>query len=111
MLNSKYINHIHESISLNKGKIFAKVLLKNLAKLPIYDIDFKNEVEKGIHNNIVTIVKVICEQHNSENNIKILLFEQVVDALVFELYFPEHMKERIIQLKLNFIKSRFHGKW
>lgn len=35
VLNSEHLNSIHESISMNKGKVFAKVLAKNLSRLPV----------------------------------------------------------------------------
>ena len=104
VLNSKYINYIHESISLNKGKVFAKVLLKNLAKLPIYDIDFKNKIERNIHHNIVRLVRMVCELSRSENNIITPFIEKIVDGLVFQLHFPDHMKERKIDV-LQFVEK------
>ena len=103
-LNSKYIDYIHESISLNKGKVFAKVLLKNLAKLPVYDIDFTNKVERESHNNIVLLVRIINKLNNNGGNINSLLFEQVVDGLIFQLYFPEHMREKQIDI-LEFVEK------
>jgi len=103
-LNSKYIDYIHESISLNKGKVFAKVLLRNLAKLPVYDIDFTNRVEREIHNNIVMLVHVINKLNNNGGNINSLLFEQVVDGFIFQLYFSEHMQEKQIDI-LQFVEN------
>jgi len=104
LLNSKYINYIHESLSLNKGKAFAKVLLKNLTKLPVYEINFTNERETATHDNIVKLVHIIIRLNNSENNIKLPLFDQIIDGMIFELYFPDHMKEKEIDI-LKFVEQ------
>jgi tRNA1(Val) A37 N6-methylase TrmN6 len=95
LLNSTYMNFIHEGISLNKGKVFAKVLLKNLAELPIYQIDFRNKREATIHNAISRLVYINCYRTNESSK---LLIEKIIDGLVFELYFEEHMKEKSINI-------------
>ncbi|EFK07329.1 conserved hypothetical protein [delta proteobacterium NaphS2] len=98
-LNSKYTDYFHESISLNKGKVFAKVLLKNLAKLPVYEIDFKNNAERAIHD---IISQIVCMLNWLSQNIA-SPFELVIDGLIFQLYFAEHMKEKQIDI-LQFVE-------
>ncbi|MCX6161989.1 MAG: N-6 DNA methylase [Ignavibacteriae bacterium] len=61
LLNSKIINFIHSSISQNINKVFAKVLITNLQKLPIKAINFHDQSEKQSHDSIVTLVDQMLE--------------------------------------------------
>lgn len=60
ILMSDYIQEHHEKISNNKGKVFAKVLLQNLEKLPFPDIKISDSASKGSHDRIVKIVKSLA---------------------------------------------------
>ncbi|CAA0225778.1 Eco57I restriction-modification methylase domain-containing protein [Tenacibaculum maritimum] len=101
VLNSKLMSFVHESMALNKGKAFAKVLIKNLAQLPIYIIDFENKFESMIHSTISQVVNFqLYKTLSSENNAS---FENIIDALVFELYFNSHIKKREIAV-LKFVE-------
>lgn len=86
LLNSKYLNYIHEGFSLNKGKVFAKVLLKNLAKLPIYAIDFNNKAERAIHDNILSLVNQILTAKQNDPPADTLSLEKEINHLVYKLY-------------------------
>lgn len=102
-LNSKYVNHIHSKLSLNKGKVFAKVLLKNLATIPIFNINFNNSFETSIHNMIsyIGLYLTLTPETNTHQ-----IFGNVIDALIFELYYQEHMKERDIDV-YKFVQADF----
>lgn len=88
LLNSKFINYIHEKISQNKGKVFAKVLSKNLAQIPIVNIDQKNPM----YTSVIDIVHQILINANSpqDDPKKITLeqnkLEKEIDQIVYKLY-------------------------
>jgi len=103
-LNSKYINHIHNSTSLNKGKVFAKVLLKNLASLPIYNIDFSSKYEASIHE-IISNIALYLSISTDPNVYQI--FQNIIDALILELYYEGHMKEKDIDV-YKYIQTDFN---
>lgn len=102
-LNSKYVNHIHSKLSLNKGKVFAKVLLKNLAEISIYNIDFNNSRENSIHSIISNIGFYLTT--TSEINVH-QIFQNIIDSLIFELYYQEHMNEKDLDI-YKFLQDDF----
>lgn len=61
ILNSRYLNFIHNGISQNKEKVFAKVLAVNLGKLPIRAINFADEGEKAMHDKMVSLVEQMLD--------------------------------------------------
>ena len=106
MLNSRIFSFVHESIALNKGKTFAKVLLRNLAKLPVYNIDSADE--RKIHQAIVDLVKVINIVADSKQTVLQKTFKDIVDGLFFDLYYSDHMEEKnisIIKYVLQYLAS------
>jgi len=97
LLNSKFINTIHDSLSLNKDKVFAKVLAENLKKLPIRTIDFNKPAEKKMHDKMVQLVEQMLSLNKQLAEAKTgheqtLLQRQIdatdkqIDKLVYELY-------------------------
>ncbi|MBN1364945.1 MAG: N-6 DNA methylase [Syntrophaceae bacterium] len=97
LLNSKFLNHIHNSLSLNKDKVFAKVLAENLRKLPIRSIDFNKPDEKKLYDNMVQLVEQMLSLNKQLTEAKTgheqtLLQRQIdatdkqIDKLVYELY-------------------------
>jgi hypothetical protein len=88
LLNSKLINYIHEKISLNKGKVFAKILGKNLAQIPIIKIDHSNITYANIVavvDQILTITK--SPQYDPKNpSFEEKKLEKQIDQMVYKLY-------------------------
>ncbi|AZA54591.1 Eco57I restriction-modification methylase domain-containing protein [Chryseobacterium sp. G0201] len=103
LLNSKFVNHFHQKISLNKGKVFAKVLLKNLASIPIRNINFDDAYEQSIHDVISEVAFYLV--HTNDSNVH-EIFQSIIDSLILELYFGEHMKENNIDV-YKYIKDDF----
>ncbi|OQX21366.1 MAG: hypothetical protein BWK80_33610, partial [Desulfobacteraceae bacterium IS3] len=97
LLNSKLINYIHDGYSINKSKVFAKVLAVNLKKLPIRTINFDDPDDKSLHDWIVSLVDRMLDLHKqlAEANLpqeKAVLSRQIeatdrqIDRLVYQLY-------------------------
>jgi len=107
LLNSKLINFIHASISLNKGKVFAKVLAENLKKLPIRIIDFSNPNDKLNHDRMVSLVDKMLDLHKQLAAAKsapekttiqrqIDATDNQIDELVYELYGLTEEERRVV---------------
>jgi len=108
LLNSKLINSIHEGISKNKEKVFAKVLATNLKSIPIREIDFSNKKDVYNHDKIVSMVEQILKiqkkYHNAktENEKKIFkkqidILDNQINQLVDELYGLTEEEIRIVE--------------
>jgi hypothetical protein len=97
ILNSRLINYLHEKISKNKDKVFAKVLATNLKKLPIPKINLTNSPDKKLHDRMVEIVdhrlEIQKKYHSAKLETEKKMFKTQIDALdkqidqlVYELY-------------------------
>jgi len=97
LLNSRLLDHLHSSLSQNKGKVFAKVLAENLKKLPIVELDFENLEDKSLHDDLVKLVHQMLEakkqlqQAKTEGdknylNRKCERLDKEIDQLVYQLY-------------------------
>ena len=93
LLNSKLMNYYHKHIASPKAGGFFDYKTQFIS---LYPIKLDNSF-----NQIDMIVSFIIKEPNN-NNIK--TFSDVVDALVFNLYFPDHMKEREIDV-LQFVEQ------
>lgn len=80
-----------------KGKKKGEML--ELYASPLENIPIKT-VSENLHNTVYLIVSLILEKSDI---LEISVFQDVIDALIFELYFPEHMKERGIDV-LQFVE-------
>ncbi len=38
------------------------------------------------------------------------IYEQIIDCMVFQLYFPDHMQEKQIDI-LQFVEEELHARW
>lgn len=86
LLNSKLFDYIYKDISQEmEGRTFAQVKTTYIKKLPIVKTD--NEIRFIIE----TIVSYIIFLKQRLDN-KYLQFEYLIDAMVYELYFPEEIK-------------------
>jgi type I restriction-modification system DNA methylase subunit len=97
LLNSKLLGYIHDGYSMNKNKVFAKVLATNLKKLPIRPINFDNQKDNANHDKMVELVERMLDLHKQLHAAKLpqaqtLLQRQInaadrqIDRLVYDLY-------------------------
>lgn len=97
LLNSKLIGYFHNGLSMNKNKVFAKVLGTNLKKLPIRTINFDNPADVARHDQIVGLVNNMLELNRklAESRIpqtrevlkrQIESTDRQIDQLVYQLY-------------------------
>ena len=92
ILNSDILNYIYQKQFKSTKKVFSEIQAKSLKELPIPTID--SNVEK-----ILSLLSSILISKNSIDNI----FSSVSNSIVNELYFPDHMKERGIDV-LEFVE-------
>jgi len=108
ILNSNLIRYIHDGYSLNKKKVFAKVLATNIKKLPVRIIDFSNPSDKADHDQMVALVEQMLNLHKklAESNIpqaKDVLQRQIeatnkqIDQLVYNLYDLTDEERKIVE--------------
>lgn len=94
LLNSTLISFYHKQRFLDTEKIvFQKVLIANAKKLPL-----KLQSEENV---LILLVNLIL--HHLDGSSVFLIFDSVIDSIVFNLYFPDHMKERGIDV-LEFVE-------
>lgn len=97
LLNSRLLNYLHEGLSNNKGKVFAKVLAINLSNLPFPKNVMGNNVTKIKHNEIENLViqllqlnkeKSETQLHTALNQLqtKIDYCENKINQIVYQLY-------------------------
>lgn len=97
ILNSKLTNFIYKNITGETGRTFAQVKPKNVRKLYIPKISKK---EQGLFVNIVNYI-----MHSVKNNELIARkFESILDGMVYELCFQNHMEEKQINI-IEFVKK------
>lgn len=95
--NSRLIAYLHfiSSPKARKG-IFPKILVNDVRKLPIRQIDFNNPSEKKFHDNLVSLVEVMLDLNkkvqNATGNSKEQIQQQIqktdneIDELVYKLF-------------------------
>jgi len=96
LLNSKFINYIHDEFSQNQGKVFAKVLAKNLKKLPMPDLDINSSEGLEKHDSIVKLVDQILIQKENDPMGDSSHLESEIDEIVFNLYGITDEERKII---------------
>jgi len=105
ILNSSLINFYHKYKFTDPEKnIFQKILIENCKELPLFQLEENSKA----YNYILQIVDIISHikgtrdliNKHTTNNALSLMFEEVIDAMVYELYFEEH----IHNLDLNVIE-------
>jgi len=96
ILNSKLINWYYGFIGKPKGKN-REYFNKPLSLIPIKE---SSVLEQKY---LIILTDIVISDINSINRIH-LLYERIIDALVFELYFTDHMKKRNIDV-LQFVEK------
>ena len=108
LLNSILIEYIHDGFSLNKNKVFAKVLATNIKKLPIRTIDFSNPTEKAGHDQMVKLVNQMLDLNKKFAEAKTpqakdILKRQIettdrqINQLVYRLYEVTNEEIKIVE--------------
>ena len=92
LLNSKLLNFYYQSLYSSR-----QITISALKSLPVV-IDIINEKL------FIFLVDIIMELSKLDNRLLIFYFEKILDGLVFELYFEEHMKEKKINI-LEYVKQ------
>ncbi len=85
LLNSELFLFLYKEISQeSEGRAFSQVKTTYVKRLPLRYIE---------NDTLSVIYKYLCVLHShSEENINTVYFSSVVDALVYELYFPKEIK-------------------
>jgi adenine-specific DNA-methyltransferase len=110
LLNSSLMGFLHDELSQNKDKVFAKVLAENLKKLPIRTIDFTNETEKAKHDGIVNLVDQMLKAKEELAAAKLdqdvqrlehrcATLDRQIDEAVYELYGLTEEEIKIVEGK------------
>lgn len=93
ILNSKLSTYIYRLMTLEQGRILAQVKPKVLEQLPVKTPDnpspFENLVDfiQYLKINETPINEYVPNSHIAET------FEEIIDAMVFELYFPDEFRK------------------
>ncbi|CAN5517365.1 hypothetical protein BH23BAC1_BH23BAC1_47690 [soil metagenome] len=95
IINSSLMNFYYQSLNPEVGEALAEVKRENVARLKI-------KISDRFEKPILTLVDLLI----SKNSI-IQTFFIVLDSVVFNLYFPDHMKERGIDV-LEFVERDIH---
>ncbi|MCW3109362.1 MAG: type restriction endonuclease, partial [Segetibacter sp.] len=93
LFNSTLFRWCYQEIVNEEGRAFAQVKLSKVKQLPIRKINFSDRYERKIHNSITSIVSYIIfvktQFLNSLSDQLTSTFEQVLDGVIYEAYFPE----------------------
>ena len=96
LLNSKFIDKVHGDLSQNKNKTFAKVLAKNLQRLPVPDLNLDDCKDLGKHDAVVAVVDQILAAKKENPDADVSALETKIDQLVYKLYNLTDEEIRII---------------
>lgn len=91
LLNSKLLNHYNKLQNITNQQGFPQILMTDLQALPL---------KKHVNKYKFSIEFLVTFRLFSNNK----FFENIIDSVVFNLYFPDHMKERGIDV-LQFVEQ------
>ena len=83
LLNSSILNYYYKATTSEGGKVFAQMKIEILRQLPIKKVSNQKP--------FIIIVDYIILQ--KKENTDASFFERLIDAMVYELYLPEEIKE------------------
>lgn len=108
ILNSKISTFLYRLFSNEKGKILAQIKTKTLELIPIPQLKEKPT-------EILSILVDYLEFLNNQDNVQVIAhtenkriaahFEEIINMIVYELYFEQHMTENGIDV-LQFIQPK-----
>jgi len=97
VLNSKLIDWYYGFIGKPKGKV-REYFNKPLSLIPLKKISLSDQQP------LINLVNIVLYGKSTSNKMNTLLYERVIDAVIFELYFSNHMKEKKIDV-IQFVKQ------
>ena len=95
VINSKLVNWYYHSLNPEVGEALAEVKKTNVAKLPVYPINFSDAEDKARHDKLVSLVERMLELHKSSPRMpgdkervkrEFESTDKQIDRLVYELY-------------------------
>jgi hypothetical protein len=93
LLNSKLFNYLYKLKFKSTKKVFSEIQAKSIGKLPIIEPAFTTQDTFEIIANYLLFLNKLSEHDTINtyvpNSHIVKLFEEIIDALVFELYFEE----------------------
>jgi len=98
ILNSSYIKDVYRNTVKEGGRVFPQVKLEKLKPLPIKIISLEHQRPFVLIAKYIEFLKFGSIIHTVD------FFERLIDAMVFELYLPDHMKEKEIDI-LKFVEQ------
>lgn len=99
IFNSDILNYIYQKQYKSTKKVFSEIQARSVKELPIPVIDIK--AEKALL--LISSIQIY-------KNINEKIFSSVSNAIVNQLYFPEHMKERNLDV-LQFVERDIEALW
>jgi len=108
LINSKLMTWYHHKRNPKAQKgLFPKVLVSDLKKLPIHNIDFSNYTERRLHDDLVKLVSVMLDlnkknqiakgRENEQIQRQIEKTDREIDELVYILYGITEEEKKIIE--------------
>jgi type I restriction-modification system DNA methylase subunit len=102
VLNSRLITWYYRTVQPRKGKLFAEIKINVIEKIPIRRIDLKNNKDKAIHDQLVTLVKEMLALNKTpelreKNQIKIAAMDKQIDELVYKLYGLNEAEIKVVE--------------
>ncbi len=98
ILNSKAIGFYIKTIAATSGMGTIRWINNYVKQFPIPQISEEDQ------NPLVVIVDIILYLKNINSSNKVCFWDSIIDSLVFELYFLDHMKDRKIDI-LQFVEK------
>lgn len=92
ILNSKLLNYYNQNLNITNEQAFPQILMNDLGELPVIT---PTGIIQKIFSHLVDYINII-----NRSDIIFKTYEEIIDAMVMELYFSEDFK----QANLEFIK-------
>ena len=126
IINSKLMNHYYHLISLELGRAMAQTDIETIEQLPIREINFSNQKEKQIHDEMVKLVDKMITLNKQKNEL-LRIFKDLIKkfrqdeefkplsdyyttkkSISLEDYTEDraHRENEINKYRLNIIKSQ-----
>lgn len=87
LLNSNVINFYYKKITLEEDRAMAQIDIETAEILPIKIVDIDIQIKFKI------LVEYILFSHKIDEKLFVSYFEQIIDGMVYELYFSETLKQ------------------
>ncbi len=109
IINSKLITwYHHKNNPKSKKKLFPKILVSDLKKIPIFDLNLEIKAEKGIHDKIVStvnsLVSILTDSRSSSQpkmRRRIAELDQSLDSMIYDLYGLTESEKMLVESVVN----------